>query len=377
MADPVIKPGYVLQNYRFEEVLGRYDNLRVWRATNTLINRSVVIKVYNRSKLLTNTDKTTFVLEKSSLKSMDHPFLPLLLDCIETKTDSFLIREYVGAVHLQDIITKYGVIEVHRIQKFFQQIVLTVEYLHKNNFIIFDDYDYNSIMIDDNDNIRIVDFKLLKEGSLPTYHEDLSPEKMTDERMNFIPPEVLKGEKYTPLSDIWVLGVTLFYMSFGHLPFRENVQKNILNGNPIFPTVADRNLVDLIRKMLRKDPVNRPTLQQIKMHAWFPKNNIEDILLHRKMFSQEIDHEVLAKLNRLGDISCISNQIAAGETGGLVSAYRTLLREKTTEEISKMIRCAKEERKAVMDVKTFSNTLAINRPIIRLSTRSAPARVLA
>ena len=95
----------------------------------------------------------------------------------------------------------------------------------------------------------------------------------------FFAPEVCEGKSYRgKKSDIWALGVTLYFMAFKKYPFlgrnKEQLYESIKCSEPDYPTSASPSLIDLFKKMFIKDPFQRISLDAITIHEWVTCNGV-------------------------------------------------------------------------------------------------------
>ena len=145
----------------------------------------------------------------------------LIQKIIETPTTLYLILEYASGGELFDFIVKKGKIEESLAAKFLQQLISGVEYLHKLN-IVHRDLKPENLLLDDDCNIKIVDFGLsnfYKQGTLL---------KTACGSPCYAAPEMIAGKSYNGLKvDIWSCGVILFALLAGYLPFEDQNTKKL------------------------------------------------------------------------------------------------------------------------------------------------------
>ena len=130
--------------------------------------------------------------------------------------------------------------------------------------------------------------------------------------LDFAAPELIKGSHYDGMFvDIWSLGVILFMLLTGKLPFADNHRRRmctrIITGKYEIPETLDDEAKDLIYRMLQVEPLNRITIPEIKQHAWFTKklklfqviDNLNFIYGNKRKIDNEIIHEIYSseKLN--------------------------------------------------------------------------------
>lgn len=222
--------------------------------------------------------------ELTILKVTDHPCIIKFVDAFETETLLILILELCSEDFKARIFDKnkkfINDLTETDILVYFRQIAIGIQYLHLNH-IIHRDIKYENILICD-DLIKISDFGL---SAITPKDEYISYIVGTP---YYMAPEMIKEEPYSYSVDVWSLGVLFFNMLHkGAMPFefdREQVKKYMLNGiqkteamrKSLFAAIldkgfsADPNLtkatLDLLNKILEKDPTQRLTLDQVLAH---------------------------------------------------------------------------------------------------------------
>ena len=158
----------------------------------------------------------------------------------------------------------------------FRQLCLAVHYLHVEARIIHRDLKLENILINQQRQVFVCDFGLSFELDDPSIGEFLAEEEMKGS-LFYLPPERLRPLPATPTvemcckSDIWSLGVILYALLTGALPFTDEyfprLQQAILNAEyaPL-PFYIDLHVQELTRMLLQVDPEDRPTIQQVVFH---------------------------------------------------------------------------------------------------------------
>jgi serine/threonine protein kinase len=183
--------------------------------------------------------------------------------------------EFASGGELFDYIVSKQRLDEKEACKFFQQIISGVEYFHKLG-IVHRDLKPENLLLDDNKNIKIVDF-----GLSNTYKHTESSTAQQDEELQtacgspcYAAPEMIAGNKYSGLkADIWSCGVILFAMVCGYLPFEDPdtaiLYNKILKCQYEVPYWINDNIQDLLTKILNVDPIKRYTIADIRSHPWF------------------------------------------------------------------------------------------------------------
>ena len=185
-----------------------------------------------------------------------------------------MVLEYAGG-ELFDYIVKHGKMSEDKARRFFQQIVCAVEYCHRHK-IVHRDLKPENLLLDNDLNVKIADFGL---SNIMTDGNFL---KTSCGSPNYAAPEVISGKLYAgPEVDVWSCGIILYVLLVGRLPFDDEfipaLFRKINSGNYHTPSYLSSGARHLIHKMLKVNPVQRITIQEIRQDAWF-NENLEDYL---------------------------------------------------------------------------------------------------
>ena len=228
--------------------------------------------------------------EVEVLSKLHHPFINQILDNFETDTHFFIVMEYICG-DLLSFIRKRNKLNEQIAKMIFKQIIEGLKYIHKKN-IIHRDIKLDNILIDTTNTVKICDFgvsrKIVKGEKI--YERCGTPA--------YIAPEIYKKIGYTGFqSDVWSAGVTLYYILSGNLPFKGNniheLENSILFGEykKIKGVSYDAN--DIINKMLKLDPKERITIEEILKHPWLKNVNLEN--RHKLNIFTKTEKKVLSK----------------------------------------------------------------------------------
>lgn len=177
-----------------------------------------------------------------------------------------MVLEYAGG-ELFDYIVKHGKMPEDTARRFFQQIVCAVEYCHRHK-IVHRDLKPENLLLDGDLNVKIADFGL---SNIMTDGNFL---KTSCGSPNYAAPEVISGKLYAgPEVDVWSCGVILYVLLCGRLPFDDEfipaLFKKISSGSYHVPSYLSSGARNIIHKMLKVNPVQRITVQEIRQDPWF------------------------------------------------------------------------------------------------------------
>ncbi|KAJ1565425.1 hypothetical protein HK096_002849, partial [Nowakowskiella sp. JEL0078] len=193
---------------------------------------------------------------------------------------------------------------------YFRQLVLGIEYLHEHE-IVHRDIKPDNLLIDENNILKIVDFgvsEIFTKGADKTTKSAGSPA--------FFAPEMCKahhGELSLKPIDIWAMGVTLFCMVAGRLPFASesiiDLYGIIQQNEPNYPSDLTESLKFLLERLLEKDPEKRATLDEIRINSWVVNNepliekeeNCKGLFRRDNITSEEIESAI-----KLADMKAVA-----------------------------------------------------------------------
>ena len=264
-------------HYELKEELGKGKfgvvNLGIHKKTQ----QKVAVKIINKDSIKSIEDKELVKVEIGILKLCHHPNVVRLLDHIENLDYIFIVTEYIEGGTLGQYLKKNNFnFTEQQAANMIYQIASGIKYLH-NYGIVHRDLKPDNIMITEPNEkgiLKIMDFGLSKIVS--------SQEKMIDGygTLSYVAPEVLLRAPYNKEVDIWSLGIILYYILCGHLPFKGRkeviIAEKIVSDDLEFDEDEWENrtkkVKDLISSCLKKEPEERITINEFLNHPWIKKN---------------------------------------------------------------------------------------------------------
>jgi serine/threonine protein kinase len=328
-------------NYLLVEQIGNGAFASVWLARHIATNLKVAVKVILKKSVETQEAKTRFNREIALLKQMSHPFISEFFEQLEDSTRYFLVIEFAENGNMLDFVNQKGQLTEPQARHYFSQLVSVLEYLHVEKLVAHRDLKAENVLLDRYDNIRVIDFGLSNEFS------SANPQlKTTCGSPAYAAPEMIKGQPYTRAADIWSSGILLYSMVAGELPYDDdNIQRllqKIVYTDVVYPGFMSPALIDLLRKMLSKNPETRITLDKIKEHHWFSQTEYSALtniqLTNPAAPESAIDKEIVDQMTALGiDCHPLHQQLLTGAFSELTAIYRQLLKERTTEKMKDLV----------------------------------------
>ncbi len=256
--------GKVIQNYTIQDLIDEGGMGSIYIGTHKSLPRKVAIKVLN--PLLRNKPEIIerFKNEALILSSLQHPNIVALYDYLENKEANYIIMEYIEGETLAEYIeTTTGPIPQKRTISLFLKILDAIDYAHNKN-IIHRDIKPANFIVGKNNNIKILDFGIAK--SIGSISKSLTQTGLKVGTTLFMSPQQVRGQVLDRRTDIYSLGVTLFQMVTGQLPYDENDTEYDLYNlivNHAFPNPKDfyvgvtNDMHKIIQKATSKRPLDR------------------------------------------------------------------------------------------------------------------------
>ncbi|AEO62272.1 uncharacterized protein THITE_2106261 [Thermothielavioides terrestris NRRL 8126] len=278
MSDPPPSNVPLREKMRTEQRIGAYNIVKtlgegsfgkVKLAVHRGTGQQVALKIISRKNLISRDMQGRVEREIEYLQLLRHPHIIKLYTVIKTPTEIIMVLEYAGG-ELFDYIVQHGKMHEDEARRFFQQMLCAVEYCHRHK-IVHRDLKPENLLLDDNLNVKIADFGL---SNIMTDGNFL---KTSCGSPNYAAPEVIGGKLYAgPEVDVWSCGVILYVLLVGRLPFdHEHIPTlfaKIAKGSYMVPTWMSPGAANLIKKMLVVNPVQRATIEEIRLDPWFLKD---------------------------------------------------------------------------------------------------------
>ena len=254
---------------------GSYGNVFLVRYNKN--NMIYAMKVYKKSDLREKNQENNTKSERNLLTQINFPFIVEVKFAFQTDSKLFLVQEFIQGGDLFFHIHSGQKFSTQKTKFYLVEIILAIDFLHKNN-MIYRDLKPENILIDSKGHIKLTDFGLSK---IVTNIEEKS--FTICGTLQYIAPEIITGEGYNESVDWWSLGIIMYEMLTGKLPFKFNFDSqeeqeqndlNIYDKKIKFPSWIEENAKDLINKLLNKNPEKRigsgkEGAENIKKHPFF------------------------------------------------------------------------------------------------------------
>ncbi|XP_060070661.1 uncharacterized protein LOC132550588 [Ylistrum balloti] len=277
--------------YVFGETIGEGPRSKVKKAIHQRMNKTVAIKIIKKNRYKKETLEKFVTREIRLNQNLQHPGLLDVYSVYSSNDCYYLVMEYAPNGDLLTFVNKLGRLSEPDARRIFKQILDTVNYLHTNG-VCHRDIKCENILLDRFYNIKLTDF-----GFARMFPQDHFVGTSCGSYV-YTAPEVLTASSYDAvLADIWSMGVCLYAILCGHLPFRDDdlaVMRFAMQERLQFHKYVSRDCRELLRAMLSYVPRGRPSINKIMKTNWMckPLKNVgESSMSHMSVAAVTDIHE--------------------------------------------------------------------------------------
>ena len=256
----ITKGQKINDRYKIVKTIGEGGMANVYLAIDEILNREVAVKILRGD--LAEDDKFVrrFQREAISASSLNHPNIVEVYDVGEDDGSYFIVMEYINGVTLKNLVKKRGKLSLVEVVDIMKQLTSGIACAHKNN-IIHRDIKPQNVMILDDGKIKITDFGI----ATALNSIEMTQTNSVMGSVHYLPPEQASGKATTFKSDIYSLGILMYELLTGTIPFKgetavEVAMKqlkedlpSIVKKNPEIP----QSVENILMRACAKNPLNR------------------------------------------------------------------------------------------------------------------------
>jgi serine/threonine protein kinase len=260
--------------FTLQECLGRGTSAEVWRASDGELQEDIALKVFYNEWQGQGEFLSQLRREVKQTRNLNHENILNVYDIHVSGGLAFLTMEYVKGGSLEDVRQRKGIIDWAELMPLMEQLCGAVDYAHSKK-IVHRDIKPANILIDHDRVVKLADFGVARTIVTSTFSREATTGSSNQQMagtMLFMSPQVLKGEPPSPSDDIYAMGVTLYLLLTGYVPFYDKdlqaLTDQICNqpARPIGQVIAEQKInnsvpqpvCELIMACLSKDQSKRP-----------------------------------------------------------------------------------------------------------------------
>lgn len=318
------------EQYVFLDDLGSGGFAKVKRAIHYVTGEQVAIKIMDKESL--GDDISRVRLEIAAMKEFTHQNICRLYQVIETSSRMYLVLEYCPGGELFDYIVEKERLSEDEARRFFRQIVSAVGYVHSKGYA-HRDLKPENLLLDVNRNLKLIDFGLCAkpQGGLETNLKTFCGSPA------YAAPEIISGQEYIgPMVDVWSMGVLLYTLLCGCLPFDDDnlavLYGKIQDGDYDTPPWLSESSLELLAEMMNLVPEYRISVTQLLNHPWLVNGygipvSIESSTYQLTVLDDEVVTELAVGCGR--SKSSVAMEISKWKYNYMTSTYLLLLLQKS------------------------------------------------
>ena len=250
----------ISDRYQIIKTIGEGGMANVYLAYDTILDRNVAVKILRGD--LSNDEKFVrrFQREALSASSLSHPNIVEVYDVGEDNGEYYIVMEYIEGKHLKELLKKRGKLTLSEAVDIMLQITDGMSVAH-DSYIIHRDIKPQNIMILENGMVKITDFGI----AMAMNATQLTQTNSVMGSVHYLPPEQASGQGSTLQSDIYSMGIVMYELLTGELPFKgdnaveialKHLKEPIPDIREINPNIPN-SIVNIIKKATAKNPKNR------------------------------------------------------------------------------------------------------------------------
>uniref|UniRef100_H3A5T2 non-specific serine/threonine protein kinase n=1 Tax=Latimeria chalumnae TaxID=7897 RepID=H3A5T2_LATCH len=245
-----------MHDFEYLKLLGKGTFGKVILVKEKATGRYYAMKILKKEVIVAKDEVAHTLTENRVLQNSKHPFLTGLKHSFQTHDRLCFVMEYANGGELFFHLSRERVFSEDRARFYGAEIVSALDYLHSEKNVVYRDLKLENLMLDKDGHIKITDFGLCKEGI-----KDGATMKTFCGTPEYLAPEVLEDNDYDRAVDWWGLGVVMYEMMCGRLPFynqdHEKLFELILMEEIRFPRTLSPEAKSLLSGLLKKDPKQR------------------------------------------------------------------------------------------------------------------------
>ncbi|XP_064841337.1 RAC-beta serine/threonine-protein kinase isoform X1 [Oncorhynchus masou masou] len=270
-----------MSDFDYLKLLGKGTFGKVILVKEKATGMYYAMKILRKEVIIAKDEVAHTVTESRVLQNTRHPFLTTLKYAFQTHDRLCFVMEYANGGELFFHLSRDRVFTEDRARFYGAEIVSALEYLHSQD-VVYRDLKLENLMLDKDGHIKITDFGLCKEGIT-----DGATMKTFCGTPEYLAPEVLEDNDYGRAVDWWGLGVVMYEMMCGRLPFynqdHERLFELILMEEIRFPKNLAPEAKALLAGLLKKDPKQRlgggqEDAKDVMSHMFFTTINWQDVV---------------------------------------------------------------------------------------------------
>ncbi|CAN8204538.1 unnamed protein product [Coccothraustes coccothraustes] len=325
-------------NYLVGKMINKGSFAKVMEGLHIPTGEKVAIKVIDKRKAKQDYYVLKNMKREPRIHQMiKHPNIVQLYETLETDNSYYMVMELcLGGDLLDRICDKKRLVE-QEVRRYTRQILSAVEHLHCQG-IVHRDLKIENFLLDENNNIKIIDFGLSNTARFEGVSQELLHTQCGSPA--YAAPELLAHKKYGPKVDVWSIGVSMFAMLTGTLPFtvepfniKQLHQKMLIGEISPIPSDISPGAVHFMQSLLEPDPAKRPGVKEAIKDKWlnegFTRKMLNTAAYKNRFCPSGLNPVVLNYMTNVMEFSLseVINSLINNRPSPAMSSYCLLLKK--------------------------------------------------
>lgn len=265
---------FCLEDFQIIRTIGTGTFARVKLARHNSTQQILVLKVMKKQHLIQKRQVEHVNNERKILSRLDNPFVVKILGSFQDDRYIYMVQEYIPGGELYSHLKHNRYLCTYDAVFYAAEVASVFNYLHRRG-LVYRDLKPENILITKDGHIKLVDFGFIKklDENERTYTVCGTPE--------YLSPEVITQSGHEFATDWWTLGILLYEMLTGRVPFYDKnpyyIYHKIITKSLIFPSTIDEPIKECISKLLHKDPAHRLNFTKLTEQHLFSSINWSDV----------------------------------------------------------------------------------------------------
>lgn len=256
----ITKGDKINDRYQIIKTIGEGGMANVYLALDTILNRQVAVKILRGDLADDEKFVRRFQREALSASKLNHPNIVEMYDVGEDNGQYYIVMEYVSGKTLKSLVKKRGALTLPEVMDIMTQLLSAVMCAH-DSYIIHRDIKPQNVMILEDGKVKIMDFGI----AMALNSNELTQTNSVMGSVHYLPPEQANGSGSTIKSDIYSLGILMYELLIGKVPFKGDnaVEIAIKQMKEPIPSICKQNpdipqsIENIVLKACAKNPKNR------------------------------------------------------------------------------------------------------------------------
>ena len=340
----IIKGQKINDRYQIIRTIGEGGMANVYLAYDTILNRNVAVKVLRGDLAGDEKFVRRFKREAISASSLTHPNIVEMYDVGEDNGNNFIVMEYIDGRTLKSLVKKRGALTLPEVIDIMLQLTSAIACAHES-YIIHRDIKPQNVMILDDGIVKITDFGI----AIASNAADLTQTNSVMGSVHYLPPEQANGEGATIKSDVYSLGILMYELLTGSVPFKgENAVEialkqmkeeipSVIAHNPEIPQAIEnivlkacaknpKNRYESVQEMHEdlKTALSRERADELRISYMYPEHDLDETKMIPDLSRAKKNEEVEKELEKIEKADKKMN-IALWITGGACALLAFLI----------------------------------------------------